>query len=483
MPISFAQIPIMLTPGIYTEFDNSRAVQGLLAQPHHMLVIGQRLTAGTVAENIPTVITSKNQGIEAFGRGSMLAAMISAIKSVNPYVKLTAIAVDDEVAGVAATGTITVTATSAKAGTIPLMIAGELVPVGVAANDAQNTIATAIAAAINAKSDLPVTASAATNVVTVTARHKGEVGNQIRMAIGYYGEQMPSGVTAVLVQPSAGTTNPPLAQVIAVMGDVQYNSIVNPYTDASNLSALETELAARFGAQQQREGVAFQAACVAHGSLLTLGNARNSPHSVILGAGLSPTPPYIWASVLAAVDAGEPDPARPRQTLALPGCLPPAIADVFDRAERELLLADGIATYSVVAGVASIERLVTTYQVNGLNIPDPSYRDIETMRTLSYLRFSLNALIGLKYPRHKLASDGTVVSPGQAIVTPRIIRSTILGWFRQLEGAGLVEGFEQFKRELIVERNASDPNRVDAQLPPDLVNQFRTFAGQIQFLL
>ncbi|MCZ7009896.1 phage tail sheath subtilisin-like domain-containing protein, partial [Salmonella enterica] len=85
----------------------------------------------------------------------------------------------------------------------------------------------------------------------------------------------------------------------------------------------------------------------------------------LVGTGKSPTPPWIWAAVVAGVDAKEPDPARPRQTLPLPGCLAPAEADRFTREERDILLHEGVSTYVVDAGgLARIERLITTYQTN-----------------------------------------------------------------------------------------------------------------------
>jgi phage tail sheath gpL-like len=52
---------------------------------------------------------------------------------------------------------------------------------------------------------------------------------------------------------------------------------------------------------------------------------------------------------------------------------------------------------------------------------------------------------------------------------------------RELEEAGLVENIDQFKADLIVDRDASDPNRVNALLPPDIVNQMRVLAAQVQF--
>ena len=42
---------------------------------------------------------------------------------------------------------------------------------------------------------------------------------------------------------------------------------------------------------------------------------------------------------------------------------------------------------------------------------------------------------------------------------------------------------ELFKENLIVERNATDPNRLDVLFPPDLINQLRVFATLVQFRL
>jgi len=75
------------------------------------------------------------------------------------------------------------------------------------------------------------------------------------------------------------------------------------------------------------------------------------------------------------------------------------------------------------------------------------------------------------------------VQAGQAIVTPNIIRSELIALAREWEEAGLVEGLDQFVADLIVERDQGNPNRVNALVPPDIVNQFRSFAAAIQFRL
>jgi phage tail sheath gpL-like len=52
-----------------------------------------------------------------------------------------------------------------------------------------------------------------------------------------------------------------------------------------------------------------------------------------------------------------------------------------------------------------------------------------------------------------------------------------------MEELGLVEGFDQFKRDLVCERNVSDPNRLDFLLPPDVMNGLIVVGAQIQFRL
>ena len=106
-----------------------------------------------------------------------------------------------------------------------------------------------------------------------------------------------------------------------------------------------------------------------------------------------------------------------------------------------------------------------------------------TVRGLAALRYTQRVRIALRFPRHKLADDGTNFGPGQAIVTPAIIKTELLALFKQWEEAGWVEGFDQFKDELIVERSSSDVNRVDVRMSPDLINSFMVYAAQIQFLL
>lgn len=489
MSISFSNIPIDLrTPGQYIEIDNSAAVQGIAVQRQRMLVLGQRLATGTAQAGELVLISAAGQAEIQFGRGSQLAAAAAAAKTANPAGELWALALNDDAGGTSAAGSLTFTGTAAAAGTVALYVAGTRVQAAVQAGFTAAQTASAVNAAISANTALPVTSAVDgvdTTKINLTARNKGLVGNEIDVRVNYgLGERLPAGVTLVLVAMTGGAGNPDINVALAAIAGTQYQTIATPWTDPTNLSALETELSSRWGPLVMQEGQAFAAEPGTLGAMLALGASRNSAFLTLVGAGKSPTPAYVTAAVAAAIDAGEPDPARPRQTLRLPGVLAPAPVDRLSRAERDQLLHSGVST--LVAddgGNVSIERLITTYQTSALGLPDVSFLDIETLRTLAFLRFSVRARIGLRFPRHKLADDGTAFAPGQAIVTSSLIRAELLHLFREWESAGLVEGFEQFKRDLIVERNASDPNRVDSLIPPDVVNQFRVFAAAVQFRL
>src|SRR3546814_3024831 len=89
-----------------------------------------------------------------------------------------------------------------------------------------------------------------------------------------------------------------------------------------------------------------------------------------------------------------------------------------------------------------LERPITTYQTNAYGFDDTAFLDVNTLLTLAALRYSQRARIAQKFPRHKLASDGTKAGAGQAIVTPSVIRAELVALAREWEDAGWVENMD-----------------------------------------
>lgn len=178
------------------------------------------------------------------------------------------------------------------------------------------------------------------------------------------------------------------------------------------------------------------------------------------------------------------DPARPLHTLPLVGMLPAISSQRFTKGEKNGLAFDGISVCKETEdGTCQIETSFSMYQKNTHGLDDNAFLKLQTLATLAYVLRSLRYRIVQKFPRHKLANDGTRYGPGQAIVTPKVAKAVIVAHYRELEYIGLVENAEAFAQNLIVERNESDPNRLDVLYPPDLVNQLDIFAVLAQFRL
>lgn len=476
-------------PLVYVDIDNSNATSGS-TQAHKILVLGiQGATATATALAATRIGTSDSEIDQLYGKGSMLARMLKMLRKANNYTDVYAMGLAD-LEATAATATLTFTADSASGGVIALLIDGESLQVTVADGDDGSAIATAVADEINVDLNLPVTAVAAEGVVTLTSKWTGVSSNDLDVRVNYYdGEVLPTGVTLDIVAFADGAGTPDMSEVIASMPDEWFNHIVMPFSDTQSLNTLNDELVERWGPLKMVEAIAYTAYRGTWAETGSFGSGRNDYLVTCMGTNQAPQAPYLWAASYAGIAAYNLaiDPARPLQTLELPSILPPSKDITWDSTERNLLLHDGIATYTVsTGGSVLIEREISTYQTNAYGDTDVSYLDITTPATLGYLRYSLKQMVTNRYPRHKLAGDDVLdlINPGQPIVTPKLMRNSILelcqtDWVPN----GLVEDFEGFNETLTVERDDSDMNRLNCVFKPDLVNQLRIFAALNQFKL
>lgn len=491
MSISFLQVPIgVKVPGSYVEFDTSKAQQGLSIQPYNALLIGQRLADGTKAAGVIDKVTSISQGRKFYGKGSMLFHMIDTFISKNQGLnELNTISLDDDGGAVAATGSYEILTAPSADGTLSLMIAGRRYRVVVLTADTEEQIIDKLVVEIAADEDRLINVvknGANADLMDITARNAGVVGNDLDIRENFFDdEELPEGITSAIVVMSGGTANPDITAIITAMGETQYNIIVMPYSDTANLLLMQTELQDRWAPIRQNDGHLFIARKEAFAAFDTFLDGRNNEQESVMNIA-GPTPTFQWASNMGAVVAqeGQRDPARPFQTLALDQVLAPRDDELLSFGERDLTLKAGGSTFFVDGSrIVRIERLRTTRIENEFGALDEALADLNPKLTLSFIRFDYRTMLTLKFPRHKLADDGTRFGPGQAIVTPKILKTEAVNRFRLWEEQGLVEGGDQFKRDLIIERSKTDVNRADHLLPPDLINQLRVNGVQIGFLL
>jgi phage tail sheath gpL-like len=498
MAVQFNSIPSNLrVPLFYAEVNaGPNAFQG----PSRLIVVGQRTSAGSLAADSIRLLDDDPQALG--GPGSQLAEMAIWARQNHPFGEIWVAALADP-AGVAATQTITVAVgILGSTGTVVVYVCGERVEVAVGAADANTAVAANISAAINLgytkfgrTLTFPVLASVASNVVTLTARNIGALGNKIAIDKDLVGDEGPLQTHLTIAAGVTGTGTPALGTLLAAFGDIEFDWIAAPYADTTSLDVIKTFLdgvSGRWSPLQQLYGHYLTTLFDTLGNLASAGSARNDPNVSIMGVANSPSPPWRWAAALGGRVAkdknigGEVDQAyqisRPLQTLDLVGIRPPkAKTNWFSNAQRNTLYQDGIAGFRVlVDGTVLIDRVVTTYRLNVWSQPDITWLDVETRAQLVYFVRYMRQRITQAYGRHALADDNPNGQPG--VVTPSILKAECVHIYKELELGGLVEKSELFAQSLVVERS-SDPNRVNAYLPVDVVNQFRVFAANVTTFL
>lgn len=476
-----------IVPFVGVEFDNSRASKGPAVLNFQTLIFGQKTAAGSgTAGQVMKVNTADDVGRLA-GFGSQIHQIAKSYFKNNKITDTFIYMLEDASGSAAAEFEIEVTATSAKAGEIDIYIDGYRIPVGVSIDDTAAAIATKIATAMNeVEGYLPVTTIAAsTNTITFKAKNKGTVGNGTDIRFNYYdGEVMPEGVECVASTTTPGTVDPSVADMLIDLGEEWYQVFVGPYTDATNLDLLETELLDRAGVIRQIDGVYIAARKGTDNDLISYATATGRNCQYVITAAVEDYPNHVGqiAGAIAGAFAASAsnDAAKPLHRIALEGILPPVKEDRKKIVNRNSLALKGLMTLDPGNGVQT-EACVTMYLKNSAGAVDTSYQQANAMFTLMVLRFRFRNSILAKYARAKLADNADNIGPGQQIITPAIGKAEAILWFRQAEFDGLVENFDQFKNEVVCIRDTSNRNRLNWILPPDLMNQFIVGSADMQF--
>lgn len=455
-----------------------------------LLLVGQKLAAGAATANVPVLVTDNAVGA-LFGEYSMLADMVRSARANAPVQEIWALPLDDAGAGVKATGKITVSgAPVTQAGAMSVYIAGKRVRIAVLTTEDDEDIAAALAAAINAEPGLPVTAAVnGTNAdeVDLTARHKGATGNDILIDLGSITEEGLLGSQLLTITAMAsGAGDPDMSAAFANLGEEEYDWIAAPYADANALgdvSDLLGDVSGRWSWAQQLYGHYIGTHTGTVSALSTLGNARNDQHASIFPCRKFRSTPWEVAAAVGARAARhlqEPgasaELSRPLQTLELVGIKGPlSVADRITMAEKQVLLFDGISTYFIARdGSVRIERLITTYQTNAWGSPDATYLDVNAMAQSMYGIRYMRQKVENHHGRKALADANPGRNPG--LVTADDVRNTLIHAYEDLVALGVFENAGLFARDVVVERDLVDANRLNASLPLDHVNQLRIVA-------
>lgn len=493
--MDFNEIPVdRLEPATLLEIAPNYRNVGVLPWPEKVFIIGQKLATGTLAVTAIQEVTRADQAVALFGRGSIGAEQVAYFKKANRNTPLYVIAAADAQDAVKATGTFTFVGSSTSTVVLRFKIGGRQVRMTALSGDAVASLATKLAAAINADLDMVATATAAAGVVTVTARNAGEVGNEIDLRVDTKVQPLPSGLTCTVVAMAGGSGNPDVQPALDLLASTWATKITHPWSDATNLAKTAEWLRTRYLATSKLDCHGFVFKGGTYGQLTTFGNLTNSPFLTVAGLKKSPTP--SWAIAASAVGIAAfyltNDPARQLRSLVLPGVDAPDAADQFLDEENDLLLRNGISTFDCVSdGSVTISRMITTYKKTTLDVADRAWLDIMVPVTMSRIRYDWATYVSMMYPRSKLVDDDSSASfatrhdddedPGTAVVTPKRMAGS---WAARCALYGekvWIEDVQRTVKESVFERSSDDRNRLESRQQLQIVGNLMVFAGRIEF--
>lgn len=482
-----SNIPANLTAPLFT-FDVQSG--GNFEAENRFIILGHGLAGGSLAADAIALCNTKEDARRLAGAGSMLESMFIAARRNAPAQEIWIGRVADT--GTAEVRTITVGVVPAAGGQGILQIAGEAVSVEIPAGATANAVAASLSAAINGYYNrltgrsLPVTAAVATNVVTLTARHKGTyaTGLDINVPVLDTANAFAGLFTFATTTPGAGV--PSLANVLAAMNDDPFEIIVSAFGDATNLGLLDgflNTVSGRWSYAQQLYGHAFYPKADTTSNLATFALARDTWHLTMIpalaGGGLG-TPDYQWVAAFVARIApwlgggANGDVSRNQTGLVVQDVLAPRDRTYWmDYATRDAMLKNGVSTWSVNRnGDVTIDKIITQQQTTN-GAPDTTFRDIQAVYQVTYALKKFRADLSYEHSNKALAQDNPANL--DAITTPKDIKATLFHTYQSMPG--VLKNSVSVLPYIVVSIDQDNPNRVNAQLPMDRVNSLDIFAG------
>ena len=452
------------------------------ASPNLTPIIGIFGEANTANQSglptVPTQITSAAQAATLFGSGSPIHAVSRILFPLQGGGTNAPVWVYPQAVASGATArvqTITVTGPATAAGTHYVNIAGRenidgiFYAVNITSAMTATQVATAIAAAINAVTASPVSATSSAAVVTVTTKWAGLSSE----TVGIFMDTLTApaiGVTYVVAETIAGSATPLVTPMLNQLGSQWTNMIVNCYgTVTATMTEFEifNGVPGLTGSTGRYLPTTFKPFVAITGSVAddptSITSARNTQCTIAIApAPQSPGMHYEAAANMALawsnVAASTPNLGVLNLNYAdMPVPATGFVPSMQDYNFRDNAVKNGCSTAVISNGVYKIKDFVTTYS-DGTLTPQYRYpRDLNVDWNVEYgLRIiEENNVIGFT-----IANDNDTVNATN-VIKPKQLKALLSDYADSLVLRGLLVDAAFFKNSLVVVINGSNSNRID----------------------
>lgn len=466
-------IPETKIPGSYTEFNYYAGPNGLPANIQKVLLIGDKSSAGSLAVNKPTAVSSEQEAISLAGSGSVLMQMYKAAKKAWKYAQITLLR-HAEVTGSAATWAFTFAGTATKAGKVSVICNGVEYAVGVKTDNLDTVavdpddcgkVAVNLAEVINNTPDAPFTAvatlddSTPTGEVVLTAKCKGAYVSAAAGGLNVSVSSEADGITVGTVTATAGVGTVSLQTALAAAFPERYHIIVSPVNDATNLGYLREHLDAAAAPLEQRGQRAICAMVSATASAAASAAIAKNYERLHIAAVKNKINATVWeiAAGLGAIFASNSKPNIPMNGVAIPGLAIPDVEDKWSGEEQDVLLNGGVIPLVEDDSQLCIVRAVTTRTKNS-GAEWNKLNDTGVIASLDYFRDCILAMHKSKYKNkviHAFLADA-LNEDNKAVAS-------------DLEDEQILRYIDDYADQFITQESKNVPGRMLCQIPAPVV--------------
>ena len=454
--------------GIKTEFTTGNQINSPLL-PQSIYVIGQgntgiAYTSEAVKINTAALVASK------YGNGSPLHLAAKAIHGLtNASVPVYFYGLQENGAGVAATNDITITGTQTQTAEYQVVINNiKSNKFSLIATDTPTTAGNKLAAAVNATLGFPVTASNTTGTITLTAKSKGSWGNELYCDIvdGSGGFVFAN----VGIKFTGGASNADVQPALDAIADSEYRTvIVNTFdlSDATALDAIKAKGEARWQANIKKPFVSFVGSNEATTTAITAVTSTRADdriNSVFANPDSKDLPLVIASSIAKYVS--EQANNSPAENYA--GTLSQLNAGSIEwtLADKEDAKTQGVGFVRVVDGVVKIHEVVTMFDDSQYAEISMPYRKVSDITRLQNTLYAFDLKLGTDfYKEAVLVSVGQIVATGIKAVSVKDIKAACVEVVKSLVTNAILANQESILANLIVEKDGTNPDRVNIQVP------------------
>ncbi len=381
--------------------------------PRKIWVIGayDSVTYTKPTVNTPTLVLSPEDAGAKYGFGSQVHRLVRSVFQGAQGIPVW-VSGQPEVTD-ASVGSIQFTSDPTANGTFHLYLSGDYIPVPVSKDDTAENVATNVAGVISAYKDSPVSATAATDTVTLTAKNDGLAGDDITIKYNLFpGQELPAGLAdPTITDMTGGAGVPDIQQALDGNGtdddanELGFTDLVHGYgQDSDTLDAISEYVG------EGNDFVGLYAKTVARPfrsmtgdnatgtsgliDLISLADLRKEDRAngVIAVPG-SPNHPSEIAAVAVGVMA-KTNNTRAEENYngkTLPGVIPGEAADRWTSRydSRDAAVKNGISPTAIEAGTVKMTNVMSFYRPDDVPTNSNGYKAMRNISILQNILFNV----------------------------------------------------------------------------------------------